>query len=209
MFNRLALVLAVSVLVSTPRLVVADPITYDFTGTFSQPFDGSKTFNGSLTFNATPTTGDSSDSLTVNVGGQVLTFSNSPQNPNVSLTVGADVEPNTTTPTVEFSFVGSIEGNDTSRTFGVTMYDYGLGAVPSNLASLNLPLYTSTALLQEITVNNSTGEVESVTGGSGVLTSYEAVSTPEPSTVVIFAGLALAAIVRGHRRGSRGRGQQA
>jgi hypothetical protein len=204
MLNRLALVVAVSVLASSPRMVAANPITYDFTGTLSEPFTGSETLGGSLTFDATPTEGsDAGASLIVNWGGQVLTFSNSPQNPDSSLLVQAFPEYGTTTPTVAFSFLGiNYGGNGISTTFSVTMYDYGLEAVPSSLASLNLPVSTSTVDLHEIT-----GGSES--GGMGVLTSYEMVSTPEPSTLVLFAGVALAALVRGHRGGSRGRRRQA
>ena len=82
MLNRLAFTAAMTVLISAPQLVMADPITYDFSGTLSQPADGVTTFSGSLTFNATPAGADVSPggayvvesgsevSLSLSLGGQ-------------------------------------------------------------------------------------------------------------------------------------------
>jgi PEP-CTERM motif len=220
MLNRLALVVAVWVLVDTHRMVAANPITYDFTGTFQQPFDGSTAFSGSLTFNATPTLQDatlqgggvaetgSDVSLTLNAGGQVFNFNNSPQNPTSS---GVSVFPSSplgTLPSVELSFGGrnsGAAGSGPAISFAVTMYDYGVAALPySNLASLSFPAYTSSVQLQELTAGGA------ISGGvGGALTSFEAVSTPEPSTLVVFAGLGLAALLRRRCRGARGRGHRA
>jgi PEP-CTERM motif len=213
MLNRVALAVAVLVLISTPRIAVASPITYDFTGTLNQPVDGATTFNGSLTFNATPTGSEvpiagysvsetgSDVSLTVNVGGQVMNFSNSPQNPHISLMVSADVEPNQPLTTTEFSVYGGNDGgatgSGTTGTFFLSFYDVGLGAVPSNLANLPLPVQGEDT---ELTVGSSSSV--------GTLTSIEVASAPEPSTLAVFAGLGLAALVRRRCGRLRGRGRR-
>jgi hypothetical protein len=101
MLNRLTLVLALWALLA-PGTAGADPITYDFTGTLTEPFNGSKTFSGTLTINGTPPMSpyvpgveeDGSDvSVSLSAGGQVLNFSNSPQNPLISAMFSASVLP--------------------------------------------------------------------------------------------------------------------
>jgi hypothetical protein len=217
MLSRLALVFAVLVLVETPLMVAANPITYDFSGTFSQPFDGSTAFSGSATFNATPTPQDatwdgagwnetgSDVSLTLNAGGQVFNFGNSPQDTFVGARVSVGPSsPLGTLPSLALSLFGyaGASGIGTSTTFGVTMYSYGIGTVPPNLASLSFPVYTSTVVLQELSEGTISG------GAGGALTSFEMVSTPEPSTLVIFASLGVAALVHHRCRGSLGRGHR-
>jgi hypothetical protein len=214
MLQRLALVVAVSILVGTPRMVVADPITYDFSGTFNQPFDGSTAFSGSLSFNATPA-GDgqsvSDVSLTLNAGGQVFNFVNSPQDPSTSASVSLQLQP-PVDPALGPGFLGSepdIElmvggahtgatGSEPNITFGFTMYDYGLAAVPSNWANLSFSVSTASVVFP----------VDQGMSG-GTLTSFEMVSTPEPSTLVIFGALGMAALVRRRCCGSQARCQQA
>ena len=214
---HMRLALAAAILLAAPRMVAANPITYDFSGTFSQPFDGSTAFSGSATFNATPTPQDatwdgagwnetgSDVSLTLNAGGQVFNFGNSPQDTFVGARVSVGPSsPLGTLPSLELSLFGyaGASGIGTSTTFEVTMYSYGIGTVPPNLASLSFPVYTSTVVLQELSEGTISG------GVGGALTSFEMVSTPERSTLVIFASLGIAALVHQRWHGSRGRGRR-
>lgn len=194
-------------LFSTPRIVVADPITYNFTGTLNQPINGLKTISGSLTIDATPSvepgaswvTENGSDvSLNVNLGGQVIRFVNSPQNPFMSVTFSADVVPTVDeqpkgTPEIEFSVVAGNSagptGSGAASSFGMTFYSLGVGTLPSNLASL--PLSPGTSSL-DLSIGSETG--------SGTIAAIEVTSAPEPSMLVVFAGLGAAALVQGHRR---------
>jgi hypothetical protein len=210
MLPRRLLVVAVLTLLSTHRMVGASPITYDFTGTLNQPVDGSKTFSGSLTINAIPTPAemlgggvaeDGTDvSLTVRVGGQVLNFINTPQNPN-SVSFQAGVTPPNDRdfmPSVATFLVGGMNwgntGNGPTSSFAMNIYSPpGVESLPANLADVSLVPNTSS-----VRISDSSGGSSQDSGGG--LTSIEIVSSPEPSTLVVFAGLGIAVLVyRRHR----------
>jgi hypothetical protein len=53
-FNRLSLAGAAWILLVIPSIGRADPISFDFTGTLTQPMNGSNQFSGSFTINADP-----------------------------------------------------------------------------------------------------------------------------------------------------------
>ena len=44
MLKHRVLTLAISVIISAPSIVLADPLTYDFTGTLNSPINGSTLF---------------------------------------------------------------------------------------------------------------------------------------------------------------------
>lgn len=207
MFNRLSLVVAVSILLGSQQIVEASPLTYDFTGTLNQPVDGAKTFSGSFTINADPTVGpgmasgfyssgvvneNGSDvSLAVNVGGQVINFVNTPQNPSAVGFQAIVLPPWAEQPqgTSEIGF--SVNGSNNTDSFGLTFYPFGGVEQLSNLRDLTLPLDTGSVYFN---------------GVEGVITSIETVSAPEPSALAVFAILGLAAMVHLHSRRSVNRG---
>jgi hypothetical protein len=205
--NRLRFAAAISVLISAPQRVVADPITYDFSGTLNQPAGGVNTFTGSITFNAIPTGADVSPggayvnetgsevSLSVRLGGQVFSFQgNAPNSP-----VGVFLEKlpgpynESAPPSVLFS-----EWASSSR-FGFWMkFVSGTANIPNDLATLSLP--PSTSSVDIVTYNSGEGYVQS----QGVITSIEPTQVPEPDMLAIFAGLGVAALLR-RRTGSDSR----
>ena len=206
MLNRLAFAAAMTVLISAPQLVVADPITYDFIGTLSQPADGVTTFSGSLTFNAIPTGADVSPggayvteagsevSLSLNLGGQVFDFQNNALYSPATLFLEKLPGPydESAQPSVLFSVFTS------SSQFGFWMKFVSPATnIPTNLATLSLP--PSTSSVDIVTNNPGQGYVQS----QGVISSIELVpSVPEPGTLAIFAALGVSAMWRTRR--SRG-----
>ena len=208
MLNRLAFAAAMTVLISAPQLVVADPITYDFIGTLSQPADGVTTFSGSLTFNAIPTGADVSPggayvteagsevSLSLNLGGQVFDFQNNALYSPATLFLEKLPGPydESAQPSVLFSVFTS------SSQFGFWMKFVSPATnIPTNLATLSLP--PSTSSVDIVTNNPGQGYVQS----QGVISSIELVpSVPEPGTLAIFAALGVSAMWRTRRwRGVR------
>ncbi len=200
MFNRLSLSVAALAVFGTQSTGLADPITYDFSGQFNQPFNGSTQISGSFTFNPNPTLGGysyvsetgSDVSITVNAGGQVYNFVNDPQNPFTSATVNADVVPAQYSPPgeseVEIAVLGAMESGNLLASFGMTFYSPGGLELLQNLRNFNYVLNTSSVSLQV----TSQGTLE---GGYGSVTSIELVSTPEPSTLALFAVFGIAAMV--------------
>ncbi len=211
MLLRLTLALAVSVVVGIPRIAAADPITYDFTGTLQQPIDGTTTFSGALTINGTPTEqgppgdlvrmvteGGSDVSLSLNLGGQVFNIVNSTQNPFTYVAFSAEgQDPSYSPPDVLMSLWGAFNPSKAAQPVldvYSTFYAFGT-TLPDNLATLNPSPNGSYFSLQ----TDSPGSLNS-TGTFGQYTSFDLVSTPEPSTLAIFAGLGTAALL--HRRRS-------
>jgi hypothetical protein len=205
--DRLAFAAAMAVLISAPQGVVADPITYDFSGTLNQPADGVNTFTGSLTFNAIPTGTDVSPggayvnetgsevSLSVRLGGQVFNFQGNAPNSPVGMFLEKLPGPynESAQPSVLFSEWAS------SSQFGFWMkFVSGTANIPTDLATLSLP--PSTSSVDIVTNNPGEGYVES----QGVITSIEPTHVPEPGMLAIFAGLGVAALLR-RRTGSDSR----
>jgi hypothetical protein len=173
MLARLASVLVLSVLLIAPRPAGALPITFDFAGTLSTPINGATTFTGSTTINGDPTITNpngfeglsvnamaaesgSDVSITVNVGGQVYTFANSPQNPSTQATFNAfnilqGIGNPNGTPTVESMWKGSVQsGGNVQQSFGMNFYDTNSNGVASlrNLRNMTFPPDTSSVNLQ-------------------------------------------------------------
>ena len=85
----LAAAVALSALLCFPQCLPASPITFAFSGTLLEPVNGSSTFSGFFTVNSNPNpqtgfssvTEQGSDvSATLNIGGQVIDYANTPQN---------------------------------------------------------------------------------------------------------------------------------
>jgi hypothetical protein len=131
----------------------------------------------------------------VNVGGQALTFANSPQNPYVSLTVGwnddVDQAPVTGAPIAEFSVDGVNAGSGTTAKFFMAFYGSDLSVLPTIQAGM---------VLGAPDVELSVGSGSLVEGSEGTITSIQEVPAPEPSTLAIFTGLSVAALVRNRCR---------
>jgi hypothetical protein len=86
-----------------------------------------------------------------------------------------------------------------SSQFGFWMkFVSGTANIPTDLATLSLPLSTSSVGI--VTNNPGEGYVQS----QGVITSIEPAQVPEPGMLAIFAGLGVAALLRG-RSGSDSR----
>jgi hypothetical protein len=197
--NRLALTAAMTLLISVPQRVAADPITYDFTGTLEQPANGVKTFSGSLTFNAVPTGADvppggayvneagNEVSLSVSLGGQVFNFQNNASYSPLGVFLEKLPGPydESAQPSVLFSEFAS------SNQFGFWMTFISAAMnIPANLATLSLSPSTSSVSI--VTNNPGEGYVQSL----GVISSIELRPVPEPGTLAIFAGLGVAALLR-------------
>jgi hypothetical protein len=197
--NHLAFAVAMMFILSAPQLVLADPITYDFTGTLSQPADGVKTFSGSLTLDATPTGTDASPGgayvnetksdvwLSVTLGAQVFNFPNSSSSSDVGVFLERLPGPydESAQPSVLFSEWASSD----QLGFWMKFISHAT-SIPTDLATLSLPLSTSSV---DIVTNNTAQGYEQ---SQGVITSIELRPVPEPGTLAIFAGLGVAALLR-------------
>ena len=214
--------LLIACLVGCAAPVDAAVIAYDFSGTLSQPVDGSSTFSGTLTFDT-----DLHLSTTSIAPGAGTYYSGVPVNPSeppVSLTFTLGNLPSSTfgTMTDPEVFVSHVpQGTDE---FQVSV-EYHLGTQvvtaqftltnnnlvqPGFLTSNNIPStlnvssFSKDAILALYGANNFpyNGEVGTVTA----LAAGPGSSVPEPASLVVFACLGAAVFVRARKnRGSRDR----
>ncbi len=223
MLTRMYLLAAIAVVCFTQKSVEASALTYDFTGAFAEPLNGSTQFSGSFTINGNPpvavqagtpyvSEGGSDVSLTVNMGGQVFNFVNNSQNYTTAWMTGDTVVPQAGSGTgpasnsswVEFSLGGAYQLSPNVATFAITFYDYGTAAtsqaaqILGNLGTFNFDPGSSSVY--------TTVGAQGVNGwAEGQITSLTLVSAPEPSALAVFAVLGLGgAIGKHHRRRRRG-----
>jgi hypothetical protein len=207
MFGRVLLAVGILLLLEARAEVLADPITYAFTGTFpsSSDINGVNQFSGTFTIDGSPTVtatgvteGGSDVSITVNVGGQVVNFANMVGNIYSQATfnassIAAGASNNPYGPTgpavIAFGVDGSTETPTSSVTFGLSSYPVASPQQLANISSLSLPLESSS-----IYVTETSGQ--QYQRAFGAITSIELVSTPEPGTLVIFGAIAVSAIAR-------------
>ena len=214
MLHRISLA-ALGVLVLAVRQpACASPITFDFTGTGG--VSGSFTINGDPTvpsgesLTGSPwkkvllTEGGTDVSLTVNMGGKILAYSNSPSNPwevQTFVSVGYPGGSTSDTSLTILGQAGDLIGN--SNQFRLQLL------VPTTEASLaNLRTF-GTPIINAAQPSASSGWAHSVDpqtmlSGSGTLTSVQLVSTPEPGSIVVFSTIAIAAVVQARRSRRRG-----
>ncbi len=197
MLNRLALGIAVLILLVPRQFVEASPITYDFTGSTGYP---SGNFSGSLTFDTNPTVASGATSivenggdvsLTVNFGGgNVVNFVNNPQNPYV---------------TASFAVFDVPVINE--EPLGVPTYEIAVSGWSNNTATFAMMFYTSPGWVEhlssldglDLTVDNDSVDANGV---DGKLTSIEEVSAPEPRMLAVFTVLSVAVWIKGSCRRS-------
>jgi hypothetical protein len=223
MTRHLSCALAASILLSTPSIVTADPITFDFSGTLNSPVNGSNQFSGSFTINADPTVSPTNlsppyspywisengnnVSLTVTLGGQVTNYINTTEYPNLAalaVSVNPSTLPAESNPSGDVVTVGGVPAySDPGYNPGFwlgfsspteTIFSQ-LG--PNNVANLRNFNFSAAAAVDaqytDAQYTNASGVID-----RGIVTSIEEVAAPEPSTLVVFAMLGLAAIV--HQR---------
>jgi hypothetical protein len=210
MLARLSVAFVVSIALISPQTVGASPITFDFTGALGpnvQPVDGSRQFSGSFTINGDPTVnpgsyavseGGSDVSITLNVGGQVINFVNSPQSPNTSANfyVTQVTLQEKTGPVLEDEFLvsGVTPSGSSTLYFNFSFFSPATDNQLGNLRNFSLPLDSSSVNLE---VSSGTFQ-----GPLGTITSIQLVSAPEPSMLAVFAVLGIAAMAHGRRRES-------
>jgi hypothetical protein len=209
MLARLSFAVVASIALVALQALEASPITYDFAGTLNQPWDGSSQFSGSFAIDSIPdvpvaTPGGSGSavgedgavvSLTVHIGGQTLTYSNTAQNPtNLFLSAGEwgtiQVPPRPLSVDVELAGQW-----DAGHQAGFSLEFSGSGGKfeISELANLASPSYSSS-----VTVSIAPGGQAQEIQGS--LTSIELVSTPEPGMLAVFGLMALAGLAHSRFR---------
>lgn len=211
MLARRSLALAVLIVVVSQKSAGASPITYDFTGTFLQNgmVNGSHQISGSFTINSNPPPSSglspaiesgSNVSITINAGGQVYSFANTPQNPSVATFTayewlpGSPPNPMSSQPLIEYAWSGSMPSVNPTLNFWMAFYDPGGIQSLNNAMNFNYNLVTSS-------FDFGGSLLGSGQGGDGSITSITLVSAPEPSTFAAFTVLGIAAIV--HRRWKR------
>lgn len=196
--------IAVVILASAgaPSVAWADPITYDFTGTLGQPYDGTTSFSGSFTINNATVSGgyvvgdEAGSSMTLHFGNDVVTYTNNPQDPNSEF--GISVMPSSAPsspegpPWYEIEVIGQTQTPGIGN-FGITSYVY------------NTPLASVTSLQNLPFPSDSTSAYMSLPNGGGTfgsISSIELVPSPEPSTIVVFGLLAVGLVANRirHRR---------
>jgi hypothetical protein len=215
MAHRLLPVLAGLMLFSNSSHLMANPITYDFSGTFDQPVNGTTQFSGSFTFNTDATITYSAQhwpniypymiaesgkdvALVVTIGNQTINYQNTNQYPDLAK---LSVYRNPTNYPVEPS-------GDTIDVGGAPPYSPP-GYSPGFGFSLGLPhdeIFSQAGPNGAVSLPNLSAfelRAASYTDSSNVLhegqiTSIQEVSIPEPSMLAVFATLGALAIV--HRR---------
>ena len=152
--------------------------------------------------------GGSDVSLTVNLGPssgwQVLNYSNSPSNPwaaQANVSVGY---PGGSTSDTLLAVTGlASDNNGSSYKFSVDLLVPAAKASLANLRTFGTPLM-NVALPGGTSDWGYSVDPYLVESRSGTLTSVRIVSTPEPSSIVIFTAIAVAAMIQA-RRGRPGR----
>jgi hypothetical protein len=185
--------------------VVANPITYHFSGTFSDPrsgINGVNQFSGTFTIDGNPAVygqnvyeSGSDVSMNVGVGGQTFNLANDPLKQDASAYFSAGYIPlgasNNTfgQSVIDFNVSGAIQTATTQMTVSMGFYCPGGPAQLGNLSSLSFPLETSSVYVTE--TSGQQGQ-----WADGVISSIELVSTTEPGSFVIFSAIAVAAMAR-------------
>ena len=173
----------------------ASPISYAFTGTLSKPFNGSREFNGTVTFESKPTedlsagntwaTVNEHADISLNAGGHTIEFSS--QNSvydrgRLYAGVSPSWSSNPTGPRQdEIAILGSAALNLPAlggANFAITSYTPSSSQDLSDLTTLNFNPGTSSVTLRY----DSNGENYD---GTGTITSFTPIATPEPSTWLI------------------------
>jgi len=209
MLARPSLAIVVSMALLAPRAIEASPITYDFAGTFNQPVNGSNQFSGSFTIDSNPTVpialpswdsggvgeNGSDVSLTVNMGGQTVNFVNTSQNPEnatfQAAVIGSGMTGASAPPvSVDFTLQGYL-GTNNPIGLSLNFSHPGTDLQLADIGNLNSPSFTAS-----VVATNPPGAPSQSVNGS--LTSIEQVPAPEPSTLAVFAVMAIAAMA--HRR---------
>lgn len=214
MLTRLTLGVAGIIALGVGQPGGASPITYAFAGTLSTPSSGTDQFSGSFTINGDPTIFSSDQrafrglgvyehgsdvSLTVKVGGQVFNFSNQQgPNPIASFDAGLAYSWNDNQPPQDEAIISgstSMVNGVPGVSFAMSFYSDAAADQLGNLRDFSFPIGSSSVFMN----------FPSVYGIGANLTSIELVPTPapEPSTLAMFAGLGVAAIVHHHRRHSQ------
>ncbi len=225
MFNRLSCALAASILLSIPSIVTAGPITYDFSGTLPWPVYGTQQFTGSFTINANPVVVGSGDngfkengsdvSITLDVGGHTISFANTPQNPNVAQLI-VDQIWSSTVIGASSDLVIVTGGGQTTPGSDPILTGFGLrfgnsadtlfsNLKAGQLATINMQNFDFSTAQDSSGIPLGAAEANYGSAGTWVpatLTSVEAASVPEPSSVIVLAVLGIGAMVyeRRHRR---------
>lgn len=230
---RVALPVITAILIGTHSVAQGTPITYDFTGILTQPMNGTDQFSGSFTFNADPTAANvgglgldangtslsftpaaldpgvpiaeygSEVSLTVKIGGQVIQYTNTAQNPTLaSLTAGRAVVDD---PFYRYIDTVAIQGMGTTKN---PNNSYTNGSFSLVFQGSGDPIFGNVSRQQVANLQAFPFSADSLKGMSaadasgnnytGFLTSIEMVSAPEPSGLAIFAILAMAGCAGRH-----------
>ena len=250
MGKPVTVVLAFAVVLGGGLLGRANPITYQFSGTFDRPMNGTNQFSGSFTFNPDPTVSNIGQvlanqfvvskgsgslspngvaqpsgyifapttplqytqmgpiseygpdvSLTVAMGRQVLHDTNTPQNPFAAtflanLTTQPLIRGQTPIPPSDYIRISGVTGNyapgnsESNNSFAIAFTsptDLIFSHLPADQV-VNLRNFDFTTTFHGAGANDQSGGAY-----NGTITSIELVSTPEPSTLLGFVTLGIAA----------------
>lgn len=201
MLRHVTIALVILAAAGTQSVVSANPITYDFTGTLGQPYDGTTSFSGSFTIVDAPVAGGvteagSESSMTLHFGNNVVTYSNNPQDPSTMFAfsvlpaTGPSGEQNPPWYEIE---VGGQSSRPGIGDFFITSYVPSSISTVTNLRNLTFPSNSTSYL----------SEPSPAVTNQGLLLSINAVPAPEPKTFVVF-GMFGAALIAKRIRQRRG-----
>ncbi len=194
-----------------PMAAEAVPITYNFAGQLAQPVNGASQFSGSFTMDSNPNfiplpavlpgtlTETSSDvSMTLHLGSQTYDFSNTPGQSGAALYVNSPLQ--------GYSYPSG--SPQESISLNGALFTGSAGSAPSFTINFQQAggFFSTTDLGKLSTSSFSSGvHFSAMSGGqsttsNGTLTSIEQVSAPEPCSLAIFGGLAIAAMITARRR---------
>jgi hypothetical protein len=228
MFSRLSIAFAVAALLGFPHSAGADPITYDFSGTLDPPSGFSAVgtqlagipsgpFTGSITFNDTAAQqvpGDPGDIDTPDVTARLNIIGESFQYANPSDVLGnqfglAQVHVYFQPFGVMVNGLGTVsEGSPGySASFFIDLSNTGLPiiypnqyAVGAMYPTIDLSKFDSRSISLRLYGPNGP-IIGNVFNETGVITSFDVATVPEPSSMAICTVLALAAATRRMCRG--------
>ncbi|WP_165073164.1 PEP-CTERM sorting domain-containing protein [Paludisphaera rhizosphaerae] len=208
MRSHLALAVTFALLLLAASPAAASPISYSFTGTLNNPFNGSREFRGTVTFNSKPTEYISTGNtwarvsqyadMTLNAGGHTIEMlSQDPRSAMHNMYVGVSptwLSDPTGPRQDEIMFLGSVALNLPAlggANFAIMSYTPSSSQDLADLRTLNFEPGTSTATLRY----DADGQFYN---GTGTITSFTPIATPEPSTwlVALIAGGAAALRLR-------------
>jgi len=215
-FNRFLCAVIASIFLGAPSIVLADPLTFNFTGTLEGTVFGTNQVSGSFTINANPVVmanfqppdyqasglygaqeSGSDVSVTFQVGGHVINFSNTTPNPDIVQFSAQQLgNPQATMPGPLFDYA-TLSGSNPSPSNSSTIdgFQFNFANSPDTLFA-NAVAGQLTNLRNFNFSNITSAEIDVGSEGwrTALISSIQPAAVPEPSMLIVFATVGIAAM---------------